>query len=72
MAKLRSYIFIDQLQAGTMCYLGSFCRGFLPRIVDHQLVPSLLQVGRHVPAHVPQSDPSDYCHGISSFALRVP
>ena len=31
MAKLRSYIFIDQLQPGTMCYLGSFCRGFLPR-----------------------------------------
>ena len=31
MAKLRSYIFIDQLQPGTMCYLGTFCRGFLPR-----------------------------------------
>jgi hypothetical protein len=31
MAKLRSYIFIDQLQPATMCYLGSFCRGFLPR-----------------------------------------
>jgi ethanolamine utilization microcompartment shell protein EutS len=28
---LRSYIFIDQLQPKTMCYLGSFCRGFLPR-----------------------------------------
>jgi hypothetical protein len=31
MAKIRSYIFIDQLQPKTMCYLGSFCRGFLPR-----------------------------------------
>jgi hypothetical protein len=31
LAKLRSYIFIDQLQPATMCYLGSFCRGFLPR-----------------------------------------
>ena len=31
MATLRSYIFIDQLQPATMCYLGSFCRGFLPR-----------------------------------------
>jgi len=31
MAKIRSYIFIDQLQPKTTCYLGSFCRGFLPR-----------------------------------------
>ena len=31
MAGLRSYIFIDQLQPKTMCYLGTFCRGFLPR-----------------------------------------
>jgi ethanolamine utilization microcompartment shell protein EutL len=31
MATIRSYIFIDQLQPKTMCYLGSFCRGFLPR-----------------------------------------
>ena len=31
MASLRSYIFIDQLQPKTMCYLGTFCRGFLPR-----------------------------------------
>src|SRR5205814_1665535 len=31
MAKIRSYIFIDQLQPKTMCYLGSFCRGFPPR-----------------------------------------
>jgi len=31
MAALRSYIFIDQLQPKTMCYLGTFCRGFLPR-----------------------------------------
>ena len=31
MAIVRSYIFIDQLQPKTMCYLGSFIRGFLPR-----------------------------------------
>jgi len=30
-ATIRSYIFIDQLQPKTMCYLGSFARGFLPR-----------------------------------------
>jgi ethanolamine utilization microcompartment shell protein EutL len=32
MATIRSYIFIDQLQPKTMCYLGSFVRGFLPRL----------------------------------------
>ncbi|MBC8158961.1 MAG: BMC domain-containing protein [Alphaproteobacteria bacterium] len=32
MATIRSYIFIDQLQPKTMCYLGSFIRGFLPRM----------------------------------------
>jgi ethanolamine utilization microcompartment shell protein EutS len=32
MATLRSYIFVDQLQPKTMCYLGSFIRGFLPRL----------------------------------------
>ena len=31
MATIRSYIFIDQLQPKTMCYLGTFFRGFLPR-----------------------------------------
>ena len=31
MATVRSYIFIDQLQPKTMCYLSSFIRGFLPR-----------------------------------------
>jgi hypothetical protein len=31
MATIRSYIFIDQLQPKTMCYLGTFARGFLPR-----------------------------------------
>ncbi|QPC42501.1 BMC domain-containing protein [Kaustia mangrovi] len=31
MATLRSYIFIDQLQPKTMCYFGTFVRGFLPR-----------------------------------------
>jgi ethanolamine utilization microcompartment shell protein EutS len=30
-ATIRSYIFIDQLQPKTMCYLGTFIRGFLPR-----------------------------------------
>ena len=32
MATIRSYIFIDQLQPKTMCYLGTFIRGFLPRM----------------------------------------
>ena len=31
MTTIRSYIFIDQLQPKTLCYLGTFCRGFLPR-----------------------------------------
>jgi microcompartment protein CcmL/EutN len=31
MATLRSYIFIDQLQQQTMCYLGTWIRGALPR-----------------------------------------
>jgi ethanolamine utilization microcompartment shell protein EutS len=31
MATLRSYIFIDQLQPQTMCFLGSWIRGSLPR-----------------------------------------
>jgi hypothetical protein len=31
MATIRSYIFIDQLQPKTMCYLGTFIRGVLPR-----------------------------------------
>lgn len=31
MAELRSFIFIDQLQPQTMCYLGSWIRGRLPR-----------------------------------------
>lgn len=31
MATLRSFIFIDQLQPQTMCYLGSWVRGSLPR-----------------------------------------
>jgi len=31
MATIRSYIFLDQLQPKTMCYLGTFMRGFLPR-----------------------------------------
>ena len=31
MATLRSFIFIDQLQAQTMCYLGTWIRGSLPR-----------------------------------------
>ncbi len=31
MATIRSYIFIDQLQPKTTCYLGTFIRGFLPR-----------------------------------------
>jgi BMC domain len=31
MADLRSFIFIDQLQPQTMCFLGSWIRGSLPR-----------------------------------------
>ena len=31
MADIRSYIFIDQLQPKTMCYLGSWIRGYLPK-----------------------------------------
>ena len=31
MATIRSYIFVDQLQPKTMCFLGTFARGFLPR-----------------------------------------
>ena len=31
MAVLRSFIFIDQLQPQTMCYLGAWIRGSLPR-----------------------------------------
>jgi microcompartment protein CcmL/EutN len=32
MAELRSCIFLDQLQPQTMCYLGSWVRGRLPRL----------------------------------------
>lgn len=31
MAELRSFIFLDQLQPQTMCYLGTWVRGSLPR-----------------------------------------
>src|SRR6202044_3167558 len=31
MAELRSFIFINRLQPQTMCYLGSWIRGSLPR-----------------------------------------
>lgn len=31
MAELRSFIFIDRLQAQTMCYLGTWIKGSLPR-----------------------------------------
>ena len=31
MATLRSHIFIDQLQPQTMCYLGAWIKGSLPR-----------------------------------------
>ena len=32
MAELRSFIFLDQLQPQTMCYLGTWIRGRLPRL----------------------------------------
>src|SRR5438105_14593280 len=41
MATIRSYIFIDQLQPKTMCTLGSFCRGFLPRA---NMAPLVIEV----------------------------
>ena len=31
MAELRSFIFIDQMQPQTLCYLGSWIKGSLPR-----------------------------------------
>src|SRR3546814_12018466 len=31
MAELRSFIFIDRLQPQTMCYLGTWIKGSLPR-----------------------------------------
>ena len=34
MAELRSFIFIDQLQPQTMCYLATWIRGSLPRARD--------------------------------------
>jgi ethanolamine utilization microcompartment shell protein EutS len=34
MAELRSFIFLDQLQPQTMCYLASWIRGRLPRAGD--------------------------------------
>ena len=49
MATIRSYIFIDQLQPKTMCYLGTFIRGFLPRTNMAALVVEV-SPGRYVPA----------------------
>ena len=43
--------------------------GFDVEVEAADVMPGLGEVHRHGPAHVPQSDPSDYCHGISSFAL---
>ncbi len=34
MAELRSFIFLDRLQPQTMCYLGTWVRGALPRAND--------------------------------------
>lgn len=34
MAELRSFIFLDRLQPQTMCYLGTWIRGALPRAND--------------------------------------
>ncbi|MCB1757164.1 MAG: BMC domain-containing protein [Gammaproteobacteria bacterium] len=31
MAELRSFIFLDQLQAQTLCYISTWMRGYLPR-----------------------------------------
>ena len=38
MGELRSFIFLDRLQPQTMCYLGSWIRGSLPRSNDAAIV----------------------------------
>lgn len=56
MAKLRSYIFIDQLQPKTMCYLGTWIRGRLPRL--------------DVAAQVIEVVPGLHIEGITDVALK--
>ena len=36
--ELRAFIFLDRLQPQTMCYLGSWIRGSLPRSNDAAIV----------------------------------
>ena len=38
MGELRAFIFLDRLQPQTMCYLGSWIRGSLPRSNDAAIV----------------------------------
>lgn len=56
MADLRSYIFIDQLQPKTMCYLGSWIRGYLPK---SDMAAMVIEV---VPGH--------HIEGITDIALK--
>ena len=64
MAELRSFIFIDQLQPQTMCYLASWIKGRLPRlnmaaqIIDHRLrfVFACDIIDAHRRAGVPESE----------------
>ena len=57
MAEIRSYIFIDQLQPKTMCYLGSWIRGFLPRVDMAALIIEVVP-GLHI-------------EGITDIALKT-
>ena len=45
MAILRSFIFLDQLQPQTMCYLGSWIKGSLPR---RNMAAQIIECDRHV------------------------
>src|SRR5499433_1934641 len=45
MAELRSFIFLDKLQPQTMCYLGTWVRGRLPRLTDVALKEADVQAG---------------------------
>ncbi len=56
MATLRSFIFLDQLQPQTMCWLGSWVRGSLPR--------------RHMAAQIIEVAPGIDIEALSDIALK--
>lgn len=56
MADIRAYIFIDQLQPKTMCYLGSWIRGYLPK--------------SYMAAMVIEVVPGLHIEGITDIALK--